>query len=405
LIAATAAVAVGMATTPGTPSTSPDISDALPETKIASIAPSLEWAAPHKSFLTGSAATVPARARFGQNWFEHFENQKEARLSGRSARVAQASKRMSASRAKQIAAAAPDDGRVARAAMAKEVPWPAPASERFGGAVEPTDLASPVILAYADPSPTGVAALEALANGDSGNLLADVPPEGSVEGVPEVPLPLARPNIKPQSAAAPKADKTETANQDTDEAAPDIAPAARPRDKEMKLALARPDNPDRPSEGGSWLGRLFGNSNRANAGDGVAVYDITAAKVYMPDGTTLEAHSGVGHMADDPRYVSVKMNGPTPPHTYVLKMREARFHGVEAIRMLPVNGKGLYGRGGFLTHSYLLRGRRAQSHGCVAFADYPRFLAAFKAGKVKTLVVVASGGKGAIRMAKNGQGA
>jgi hypothetical protein len=108
-------------------------------------------------------------------------------------------------------------------------------------------------------------------------------------------------------------------------------------------------------------------------------------------------------MADDPRYVNVKMAGPTPPQTYVLKMREQRFHGVEAIRMLPVDGKNLYGRGGFLTHSYLLRGRRAQSHGCVAFADYERFLKAFKSGKIKKMVVVASGGKSAIRMAKNGE--
>jgi hypothetical protein len=125
----------------------------------------------------------------------------------------------------------------------------------------------------------------------------------------------------------------------------------------------------------------------------------------MPDGTRLEAHSGVGEMADDPRYVNVKMNGPTPPHTYVLQMREKRFFGVEAIRMLPENGRNLYGRDGFLTHSYLMRGRRAQSHGCVAFADYPRFLAAFKSGKIKKLVVVAGSGKRNVRMAKNGQGA
>ena len=33
------------------------------------------------------------------------------------------------------------------------------------------------------------------------------------------------------------------------------------------------------------------------------------------------------------------MNGPTPPHTYNLQMRKKRFHGVEAIRMLPVDGR------------------------------------------------------------------
>src|SRR5581483_8714235 len=33
-----------------------------------------------------------------------------------------------------------------------------------------------------------------------------------------------------------------------------------------------------------------------------AVYDITAHKVYLPDGTTLEAHSGLGDMLDDPSH-------------------------------------------------------------------------------------------------------
>ena len=141
----------------------------------------------------------------------------------------------------------------------------------------------------------------------------------------------------------------------------------------------------------------------SGAGGGVAVYDISAAKVYMPDGSVLEAHSGVGKMADDARYVNVKMGGPTPPHTYNLKMRERLFHGVEAIRMLPVDGKNKYGRDGFLTHSYLLRGGRAESHGCVAFKDYSKFLTAYKQGKVRQLVVVPAGGRSAgVRLASNG---
>ena len=71
--------------------------------------------------------------------------------------------------------------------------------------------------------------------------------------------------------------------------------------------------------------------------------------------------------------------------------------------MLPVDGKNKYGRDGFLTHSYLLRGGREESHGCVAFADYPRFLAAFKAGKVKQMLVVPSGGRETFRLASNGK--
>ncbi|OZA84789.1 MAG: hypothetical protein B7X76_06125, partial [Azorhizobium sp. 39-67-5] len=46
----------------------------------------------------------------------------------------------------------------------------------------------------------------------------------------------------------------------------------------------------------------------------------------------MEAHSGYGAMFDDPRHVSKKMRGPTPPNVYNLRMREALFHGVEAIR-------------------------------------------------------------------------
>ncbi|EEY02250.1 conserved hypothetical protein [Brucella neotomae 5K33] len=45
----------------------------------------------------------------------------------------------------------------------------------------------------------------------------------------------------------------------------------------------------------------------------VAVYDISAATVYLPSGEKLEAHSGLGQMRDNPRYVSQKNRGPTPP--------------------------------------------------------------------------------------------
>ena len=42
-----------------------------------------------------------------------------------------------------------------------------------------------------------------------------------------------------------------------------------------------------------------------------------------------------------------------------------------------------------LTHSYLL-GPNGDSNGCVSFKDYDAFLRAYKAGKVKRMVVVAS---------------
>jgi hypothetical protein len=148
------------------------------------------------------------------------------------------------------------------------------------------------------------------------------------------------------------------------------------------LAYARPD---KPAAGA--FGKLF---KSPGAGAKVAVYDISAAVVHMPDGTKLEAHSGIGKMADNPRYVHVKMRGPTPPNTYRLSMREKRFHGVEAIRMTPIGSQTMHGRDGMLAHSYLLRGGREESHGCVAFANYPKFLKAFKQGKVTHMIVVPS---------------
>ncbi|MBA8843516.1 hypothetical protein FHW02_001552 [Ochrobactrum sp. RH1CCR137] len=119
----------------------------------------------------------------------------------------------------------------------------------------------------------------------------------------------------------------------------------------------------------------------------VAIYDISAATVYLPSGERLEAHSGLGPMRDNPRYVNQKNRGPTPPHTYDLRMREALFHGVEAIRLTPVDGNNRYNRDGLLAHTFML-GRRGDSNGCVVFKDYPRFLRAFKRGEFNKLVVV-----------------
>jgi hypothetical protein len=122
---------------------------------------------------------------------------------------------------------------------------------------------------------------------------------------------------------------------------------------------------------------------------GTAVYDISAQIVYMPNGEKLEAHSGLGDKMDDPRYVNVRMKGATPPGTYILKEREALFHGVRAIRMNPVGGSAaIYGRDGILAHNYLL-GPRGDSNGCVSFKDYNKFLQAFLRGEVQRMVVTA----------------
>ena len=118
-----------------------------------------------------------------------------------------------------------------------------------------------------------------------------------------------------------------------------------------------------------------------------AVYDISAHTVYLPDGTKLEAHSGRGSRLDDPRYVYEHMRGATPPNIYELALREKTFHGVQALRLNPVDGSNTFGRAGLLAHTYML-GPKGESNGCVVFKNYSAFLRAFQNGQVKRLIVV-----------------
>jgi hypothetical protein len=120
-----------------------------------------------------------------------------------------------------------------------------------------------------------------------------------------------------------------------------------------------------------------------------AVYDIAAKMVYLPDGTKLEAHSGLGSKMDDVRYSHVRMQGVTPPHIYELKPREALFHGVPALRLTPLGGEEkIHNRDGLLAHSYML-GPSGQSNGCVSFKDYYAFLDAYKNKGIRRLAVLA----------------
>jgi hypothetical protein len=120
-----------------------------------------------------------------------------------------------------------------------------------------------------------------------------------------------------------------------------------------------------------------------------AVYDISAATVYLPDGTRLEAHSGLGSKLDDVRYAHVRMQGVTPPHIYELKPREALFHGVPALRLTPIGGEDkIYGRAGLLAHTYML-GPNGDSNGCVSFKNYYAFLDAYRNKGIRRLAVLA----------------
>jgi type VI secretion system (T6SS) effector TldE1-like protein len=119
-----------------------------------------------------------------------------------------------------------------------------------------------------------------------------------------------------------------------------------------------------------------------------AVYDIVAHTVYLPDGTKLEAHSGLGSNLDDPHSARIRMRGVTPPHIYTLKPRESLFHGVAALRLTPIGGEqAIYGREGLLAHSFML-GANGDSNGCVSFRDYSAFLSAYHNMGIRKLAVV-----------------
>jgi hypothetical protein len=189
-------------------------------------------------------------------------------------------------------------------------------------------------------------------------------------------------------------------------------PAAQPRERrvpEQAVAAAPPaDNrgffekifnvqPTSPgpalayarTEEGSLGNSLTGASRTTMGayGPGVAVYDISARAVFMPNGEKLEAHSGLGELLDDPNRVNEKNRGATPPNVYDLKPREALFHGVPALRLTPIGNANTYGRTGLLAHTYML-GPNGDSNGCISFKDYGRFLQAYHNGEVKRLVVV-----------------
>lgn len=211
------------------------------------------------------------------------------------------------------------------------------------------------------------------------------PPDDVAQEVAEaVPMPMPRPAID----TARNAPSRQDAAQENKEVALAEPPAKQPSIFERLFGKLRPANttlayasPD---------GGIFSNGTSRIGGrydPYTAVYDISARTVYMPDGTKLEAHSGLGSRLDDPRYVNERMRGATPPATYELKLREALFHGVEAIRLTPVDSN-VYGRTGLLAHTYML-GPNGDSNGCVSFKNYNAFLQAYKKQHVKRLVVVA----------------
>ncbi|WP_086999459.1 DUF2778 domain-containing protein [Rhizobium sullae] len=247
-----------------------------------------------------------------------------------------------------LASAAPVPAVTAPAAL------PAPDYSIQTASAKPVEPASSLALATTLPSAQPIPAAAPFETASAKTATPDEPFGLVLAPGTDIPLPMARPG-KPKI--------------DARDAEPALAYAKTEDDDEEMPAFAKP-------------------ALMPSARNGVAIYDIEASVVYLPNGEKLEAHSGLGAMRDKPRYADKKMRGPTPPHTYDLAMREALFHGVEAIRLHPVGGpQKIHGRVGLLAHTYLL-GKRGDSNGCISFKDYRRFLAAFKRGEVKRLVVV-----------------
>jgi hypothetical protein len=209
--------------------------------------------------------------------------------------------------------------------------------------------------------------------------MASIPAEQSVPPVPStvttVPLPKSRPveaSAELQSSSPPPAVQAD--GRTLFQKLADVLPT------HLTLASLAPDG-GLPSDGPDLTSLGYESFT--------AVYDISAHVVYMPNGSKLEAHSGIGALMDDPEHVSERMVGATPPTVYDLKPRERLFHGVPALRMIPVDSRATLGRSGLLAHSYML-GPNGDSNGCVSFKNYEQFLKAFQNGEVKRLVVVPS---------------
>lgn len=213
-----------------------------------------------------------------------------------------------------------------------------------------------LLTALVDPTPTGSLKEEKT----FGLVLAETTAEMEEE-MSDIPVPL----FKPRDIARTAVDKD----------------AGKERPAVKELAYAKPDLPEIDDGLGRKTQKFSGSMSKT------AVYVIASGVVIMPNGERLEAHSGIGKLQDNPKYTHVKMKGPTPAGTFHLTMREKLFHGVEALRMTPVDGIAPLDRTGLLTHSYLL-GPNGNSHGCVAFKNYKPFLKAFKRGEINRMIVV-----------------
>ncbi|WP_232631030.1 DUF2778 domain-containing protein [Methylobacterium sp. Leaf118] len=314
------------------------------------------------------------------------------------------------------ALAEPAPGFVSALPLARtlRIPAPAPASVAGLEAPKPAPAAPMTVAAASPPSPLSPAALSpaALAPSASSPAATPFPAAAPARVALTVPLPVRRPAALGDEARAAVA---RVALPMTPPMTPRLA-ARQPRESTRQVFSAA------VSDDRSFFEKLFGGGSESPAPSGqalayaglengaaesaarrrllpgpvaepgVAVYDISAATVTLPNGEVLEAHSGLGVAQDNPAYVHLRMRGATPPGVYDLREREAAFHGVRAIRLNPVGGAAaIHGRDGILAHTYML-GPSGASNGCVVFKNYHRFLQAYLRGEVRRIVVVPGSG-------------
>lgn len=283
------------------------------------------------------------------------------------------------------------------------------AANMYGGLLDPNLSASPAPVSFAESHPLGA----------NFALLPPTDPTASQEQVAEaeIPVPEARPDVADAAVPVPMPRPAELAEaheparagirqfaKDEKTVAEATPPAAQPQQGDNGSFFDKLFGAAKQPAGGTQLayaspedggigGILGGNRRVASAPVGgydryTAVYNIASHTVTLPDGTRLEAHSGLGQMMDNPRYMREKMRGVTPVGVYDLQPREQLFHGVAALRLLPVSGGDPFGRTGLLAHTYML-GPNGQSNGCVSFRNYAAFLRAYQTGEIRRIAVVA----------------
>ncbi len=214
-------------------------------------------------------------------------------------------------------------------------------------------------------------------------IVPPLPPEPAL--LREIPVPAPRPAFLRPVDGAPPAASHRPAPQVASFATPE-APAA-PEQPSFFDRLFRPQQGPALAYAAPEDGGLL-SAARAAPDRYTAVYNIASHTVTLPDGTRLEAHSGIGPNKDNPRSVAMHMRGATPPAVYDLTSREALFHGVAALRLNPVGDVPPFGRMGLLAHTYML-GPNGDSNGCVVFRDFASFRRAYDNGQIRRLVVVA----------------